>query len=546
MKLLSLLLSKSWRTVALATLCGLVTGAASAGLIAVINRALTRDEHPTAGLAYGFVGLALVVLSSRIASQALLSRIHMGMLFELRMDLCRRILAAPLQRLEQTGVSRVMSILASDVLTISETLLILPQIVINIAIIIGCLCYLAYLSWAVFLGMVLFVVIGVFSYSALLSRVLVILRRVTNLQDNLFKHFRALTDGIKELKLHRRRRAAFLREDLEATASELRRLYTRGSDLMAATGSWGMFLFFGFIGLLLFVFPLVAPVSVQALMGYTLAALYLQQPLDALSANLPFLGRGEVALQKVQSLSLPAASDEAEPAGAPPPATFERIEMVSVTHAYHREQEDASFVLGPIEMSVDRGEVVFLIGGNGSGKTTLAKLLTGLYTPASGEIRLDGQPVTEQTRDTYRQLFATVFSDFYLFDRLLGLVTPDLAPQVQGYLERLHLDRKVTIDPRGTLSTTALSQGQRKRLALLTAYLEDRPFYVFDEWAADQDPAFKEVFYKQLLPGLKGAGKTVLVISHDDRYFHLADRILRLESGKLLPLEAPAPARAAV
>jgi putative ATP-binding cassette transporter len=104
----------------------------------------------------------------------------------------------------------------------------------------------------------------------------------------------------------------------------------------------------------------------------------------------------------------------------------------------------------------------------------------------------------------------------------------------------------VTIDPRGTLSTTALSQGQRKRLALLTAYLEDRPFYVFDEWAADQDPTFKEVFYRQLLPGLKDAGKTVLVISHDDRYFHLADRVLRLESGKLLPPEAPALPRAAV
>jgi putative ATP-binding cassette transporter len=85
----------------------------------------------------------------------------------------------------------------------------------------------------------------------------------------------------------------------------------------------------------------------------------------------------------------------------------------------------------------------------------------------------------------------------------------------------------------GTLSTIELSQGQRKRLALLTAFLEDRPFYIFDEWAADQDPFFREVFYLQLLPELKAKGKTVLVISHDDRYYSLGDRIIKLDYGKI-------------
>ena len=153
--------------------------------------------------------------------------------------------------------------------------------------------------------------------------------------------------------------------------------------------------------------------------------------------------------------------------------------------------------------------------------------------PDTGEIRLDGKVVDDRHRELYRQLFSTVFADFYLFDRLVGLRLTDLDDRSQTYLDRLELSHKVSVRD-GKLSTTALSQGQRKRLALLTAYLEDRPIYLFDEWAADQDPFFREIFYQQLLPELKQRGKTILVISHDDRYFHLADRLLKLDYGKIV------------
>jgi putative pyoverdin transport system ATP-binding/permease protein len=156
-----------------------------------------------------------------------------------------------------------------------------------------------------------------------------------------------------------------------------------------------------------------------------------------------------------------------------------------------------------------------------------------LYIPSAGQIRLDGRAIDDQNRESYRQLFSTVFADFYLFDRMLGIRLEDSDAKAQSYLEQLQLTHKVEVRD-GKLSTTALSQGQRKRLALLTAYLEDRPVYLFDEWAADQDPFFREVFYKQLLPELKQRGKSVLVISHDDRYFHLADRLMKLDYGKVV------------
>ncbi|HEY9737473.1 MAG TPA: ATP-binding cassette domain-containing protein, partial [Trichocoleus sp.] len=169
----------------------------------------------------------------------------------------------------------------------------------------------------------------------------------------------------------------------------------------------------------------------------------------------------------------------------------------------------------------------------GSGKSTLAKLLVGLYSPEAGKVCLNGSPITDQTREAYRQLFSAVFADFFLFEKLLGIDLADLDGEAQTYLERLQLAHKVRVS-QGTLSTLNLSQGQRKRLALLTAYLEDRPIYLFDEWASDQDPYFREIFYHQLLPELKQRGKTVLVISHDDRYFMVADRILKLEYGQVV------------
>jgi putative ATP-binding cassette transporter len=205
---------------------------------------------------------------------------------------------------------------------------------------------------------------------------------------------------------------------------------------------------------------------------------------------------------------------------------------VGVTHAYHRELEESSFTLGPINLTFYPGELVFIVGGNGSGKSTLAKLITGLYRPETGEIRLDGKPIKDENQVWYRQHFSAVFSDFYLFERLIGLSNTDLNSLARHYLVQLQLDQKVQVKD-GMLSTTALSQGQRKRLALLTAYLEDRPIYLFDEWASDQDPVFKEIFYTQLLPELKSRGKTVLVISHDDHYFHLAERIVKLDYGQV-------------
>ncbi|MFC4128200.1 ATP-binding cassette domain-containing protein [Nocardia rhizosphaerae] len=194
------------------------------------------------------------------------------------------------------------------------------------------------------------------------------------------------------------------------------------------------------------------------------------------------------------------------------------------------EHGDSGFRLGPIDLVFEPGQITFIVGGNGSGKSTLAKLITGLYVPRSGSLSLNGERIDHDNIEWFRQNSSAVFTDFHLFEDYLGFDRPGIDGEVQRYLEELQIAHKVTVCD-GRLSTVDLSQGQRKRLALLTALLEDRQIYVFDEWAADQEPRFREVFYREILTELKRRGKTVIVITHDDRYFDCADQLVKLDFG---------------
>ena len=204
-----------------------------------------------------------------------------------------------------------------------------------------------------------------------------------------------------------------------------------------------------------------------------------------------------------------------------------------MTFTYRDERDRKGFTLEPVDLTLRRGEIVILAGGNGSGKTTLVKLISGLYAPASGVVRLDGRVVDDENREAYRQLFSAVYADGYLFPDFTGIGTEAIEGSARAGLERLGLASQVSLLGSSFL-TTDLSQGQRRRLALLGAWLEDRPICILDESAANQDLSFKRLFYYELLPELRAAGKALLVISHDEGYFDVADRVIQLQDGRLV------------
>jgi len=533
-KLFKYLLNYSPVVVFVASLIGVVTGILNTILIAFLNRGIAQVGHTATALVVGFFLLCMLLPVGRMFSQVMLSKIAEKAVFDLSTGLSRQILKAPLRDLEKHGANKLLATLTADVTQISAALATVPFLFMNLAILVSCVVYLFWLYWVAGAAVLVTIALGVSAYCLLLKVAMGYLRHARNEQDGLIKHYQALIEGGKELKLHAPRRNAF-ETMLAGTAESVRRNNVTATFWHAGGGGISQFLTFGVIGLLVFVLPAqLAAMTPEIVTGYAMVLLYIAMPIDGLIQTVTGLARATISARKVEELGLAlerAAVDE-RAENLATERGWQTLALDGVTHTYRREGEDRDFMLGPVNLNLEPGELVFLVGGNGSGKTTLAKILLGLYPPESGEIRLDGQPIADENRDAYRQLFTAVFADFFLFENLLGLDRPNVDELASDYLERLQLSHKVTVDG-GRLSTISLSQGQRKRLALLTAYLEDRPIYLFDEWAADQDPVFKKVFYEVMLPELKQRGKTVIAITHDDQYFHVANRVVKMDYGQV-------------
>jgi putative ATP-binding cassette transporter len=537
--MLVFLCRSSWLTIVGVLLTGIISGLSSAALVALINSTLSSSLD--AGLLpWLFGGLSITVLSSGFLSHYLLNRLSTKVVCDLRIRISRLILAAPYPYLQKLGKSALLANLTEDIAMIANASQLLPVVCINFAVVAGCMAYLSWLSWHLALVLGGVIAFGVLSSSLFRAWPRKAVFKAREEYDVLSGHFRALTEGIRELKLHRQRSDAFMMQSLAASAEAYRRYSFRGAVAFLWVNQWAQFLYYVAIGLILYAFPVWQTLDREVIGGYALVFLFMMSPLTVLTTSLPVFSRAGVALQKVRQLgdrlkSRKIAADEYNSGLC---ANFSGLSLQGVTHSFHREKENRNFTLGPIDLDFQPEEIVFLIGGNGSGKTTLAMLLIGLYMPEHGLIRWNGDVVDDGNRHDYLQNFSVIFSDFYLFDELYGVGDAGNRFLIDDYLQRLHLHHKVKVED-GRFSSVDLSQGQRKRLALLVAYLEDRPFYVFDEWAADQDPEFKHLFYTELLPALKALGKTVLVISHDERYFYLADRCIKLEEGRIIAMDKP-------
>ncbi|MBB3120925.1 cyclic peptide export ABC transporter [Pseudoduganella violacea] len=535
------------RSLLLAAAAGSVAhGICSVTLIALISEALSAEASVRTGMAWTFALLAVGLMLTHIIASVLFERLSQHAHAELRRYVSARVIAADYRNLEAIGSARVQSALSEHSANVAAFFVTFPAILSNAVVVLGCLVYMLLLSWQIFLFAVALIGLGSFGYHLANLRAIRHLNRGAEEQDRLFGHFRSLTDGAKELRLHFGKRKVFQEQVLGGSIETVRSERALGMSIFVVSASWANFLIYAFIGLVLFVLLGGASDQARVMTGFALVFVYMVTPLEVLLLNIPRANLAKASALRIDEITA-GMNDSEQAVGSAQPQPLQQLALDKVEHRYYHEQSDDFFALGPVSFTFKPGEVVFLVGGNGSGKTTLAKLLVGLYPPERGSIVLNGQGVDDARRDQYRQLFSTVFSDFHLFDRLLhsGEASADLDARGNRLIERLHLQHKVQVR-NGAFTTQALSQGQRKRLALVVACLEDRPFLVFDEWAADQDPVFKNVFYLEVLAELKAQGKTILVISHDDRYFHVADRLIRMENGQLSEDSVPQrPAQAA-
>ncbi|WP_026191691.1 cyclic peptide export ABC transporter [Methylosinus sp. LW4] len=525
--------SKTTLTLSIAT--GLIAGVTSARLLTFITNALESGRHEAIEIAAIFFALCFVALASSSVSLILLSRIAQENLYGLRLWLSRCIVAAPLRQAQALGAHRLMAALTKDVESVVVAQEVLPALFIEGSKIIAVFVYLWMLSPPLLFVTATYVIIGVVGLQAPQKWAMRWLEQARKTENAMFDHFRAATEGGKELKMDARRRRAFLEDELRETAGALKAQRIKALAIFVLIDRWAETLFYLLLGLVLFVIPRFQAVSSETLTGFTLAILFLGGPLSLVGGGLPNIGKGVVALRNLEAMGLRLTAEAEAVADAPPAFRQARpgvLELEGVTHRYSSENDDVGHRLGPITLRIEPGELIFVTGGNGSGKTTLALLILGLFPPDAGAVRLGGTLVTHDNREAYRQNFSAVFADAFIFDSLLGYADAKAQERARELLALLELENKLRIED-GRFSTVDLSRGQRKRLALLTAYIEDRPFYLFDEWAAEQDPKFRELFYHKLLPELKALGKTIIVITHDDRYFHSADRVLHMASGEI-------------
>jgi putative ATP-binding cassette transporter len=537
------LLRPFWPLVLFATTFGILSGLATAWLLAAINVGLHSGTDTIWPLLVRFAALCSLSVAGTAIAGIGNSVVGQKIIAALRKDISAKVLRAPIAALEIQHSYRLMSVLTGDIDNVSAFTFNFSAYVIALATIVGSFLYLLTLSPIVFILTIVSLALGWIINMVSQRGWIRDYEGVRLAQDELHKQFRAITDGAKELKMSRPRRSRVHGTLLSGAADRIAALKSRAMRLywMADAGSSAAF--FVVIGVLL-AGRAGLGIDPSAISGAVIVLLYVKGPVAQIAGALPLFDQARISLTRIAALS--AELDQREPS-IPIAATandtesisgaVKSIELRGVTYAFPSTEGIRPFVLGPIDITIHAGELVFIVGANGSGKTTLIKILLGLYVPTRGTLLLDGESVTPEQRDNYRQLFTTIFSDYYLFD---DLASPALPYEAQSHLERLGIAHKVRLEG-DRFSTTDLSTGQRKRLALVQAYLEHRPVIVTDEWAADQDPEFRHIFYEQLLPELKAHGKTTIVISHDDRYFHVADRIVRMTDGKIVedcPLNA--------
>ncbi|KAA0947675.1 cyclic peptide export ABC transporter [Pseudomonas sp. ANT_H14] len=521
--------------VALSIALGMVGGLSVTVLLATINNALHSQTGLTQGVVALFVSLCVLALISAICSDIGTNYVGQHIIAKLRKELGEKVLSAPIEQIERYRSHRLIPVLTHDVDTISDFAFAFAPLAISLTVTLGCMGYLAMLSWPMFLLMVVAIVIGtVVQYLAQGAGIKGFMA-ARDAEDDLQKHYNAIAEGAKELRIHRPRRQRMFVSGIQSTADFICKTQVRSINTFVIAKTFGSMLFFVVIGLALALQTLWPSADKSVMSGFVLVLLYMKGPLEHLIGTLPIVSRAQIAFRRIAELSEQFSSpephlllndqgDKASPVHS--------LELNNVSYAFPEVPGSDPFRLGPVNLSIRQGDIVFIVGENGCGKTTLIKLLLGLYAPQQGEIRLNGQAIDAANRDDYRQLFTTVFADYYLFDDVVQ-GDQQIPEDANKYLERLEIAHKVSVKD-GNFTTTDLSTGQRKRLALVNAWLEERPVLVFDEWAADQDPTFRRIFYTELLPDLKRLGKTIIVISHDDRYFDVADQLVRMESGRVM------------
>ena len=519
-----------------------LAGIANALLLYSINAVARAPEEGDARALLIFALLvALYALCARHTSHRTTALIE-SLLHRIKVRIGDKIARAELDALERVRAAEICDRITENTTFISERAGMIASLMQSMFVVVFSAIYIASLSLPAFVLVVFLCAASARMFVTLRKDFVAQVRLTARDRITFAERVTDLLSGFKEVQFSRRR-GREVRGDIVQASDALRAAGTKSSSLMANGMLLGEGVLFALLSAIVFTLHVYVEVDTITLAGLVTGVMFLWGPFMNVSLGLlPYI-RANVALAEIEALEqkLEAAAREGAPEQRTDPwqGSVATIEARDIEYAYPVERGQEAFRIGPMSIRLEPGEVVFIVGGNGSGKSTFLKVLTGLYPPSAGALCVGGVEVSAENVASFRDMISAIFSDFHLFAKLYGLAGVEDAA-VHRLLARMRLEGRTSFVGR-TFTKLTLSTGQKKRLAMIVALLEERPICVFDEWAADQDPEFRRYFYEELLPLLRQEGKIVVVVSHDDRYFHCADRVVTLEYGKVRSIDERAP-----
>ncbi|MEM7185358.1 MAG: cyclic peptide export ABC transporter [Bacteroidota bacterium] len=505
----------------------------SFGIIYIINNVLAGNEAFLKDYMI-IVFLAIVVYTYllNVIFQKGLNRFAFKVLYENEKKLFNQILSAPLVTLEKFGTQRFytamedLRLFSNLPFTVTHTVNSLLMLIIGVIYMFT----LSVSSALIVLGLIVIVAICYFVVMNSMSSQVATIRKYN---EHYYKYVEDLIKGFKELKLSMSRRRNIMNKYLGPNRDKSEVLDFKINYVFLSINMISQYGLYFVIAAVLFGLPAMGLLSREDVIAYVVVILFISGPINNLINLQQMYTRFMVANRRIKNFvkDFQIAENDFE-ASTMEDQTFHSLEFKDICFEYENENEEKTFALGPVNMNITKGEVIFVVGGNGSGKSTFINILSGLYEPSGGSIRLNGESEISIKNDLQDSM-AVIFTDNHIFSNNYDNYELEGNSSYGELLETMRL-HEVVADDKDDSARRRFSKGQSKRMSMIFALLENKPILILDEWAADQDPHFRKFFYEELIPRLKQEGKTIVAVTHDDAYFHLADRIVKFDYGKII------------
>jgi putative pyoverdin transport system ATP-binding/permease protein len=511
----------------------MASGGISAATISVVNDLLMMKDNNKFVI---FIALILITLVlSKINSEYML-RINSKIIYRMRTKILSKVQNISLKNFEEKNKeneSFVYGVLTRDIDTLGGLPGQMIGIITDVFLVIGCFIYLGIQSITGTLIMIIMIGIALTVFNLLTRGIRKYDQAIRKLIDVHFDNVNTLVRGFREFKLDQKKQDDFKKNYMDKSSEDIKSYRLKFGIKMINANLANHSVIYSVICAIIFFNAEFGLFGRELQSLFILTFIFISGPIEGLNGAIPFLVQVETSLLRVKEIeNFFDSENEVEKTDLfPLELKWNSITFKDVFFSYNTDN-NRKFHIGPINVSLYKGETIFICGGNGSGKTTFMNLILSLYEPNKGKIYINEKYDINADKGRYRELFSVIFSDNYLFQKFYGYQDEVSNIDTEAIVSRVKLSDKVHIK-NSEYSTIDLSSGQRKRLALISAFVEDKEIIVMDEFTADQDPMFREYFYNYILPELKSDGKTVIIITHDDRYFNHGDRLLKMEEGIL-------------